>query len=107
MYIFLPMICSIASETEATSTLRNCAISSASDVDAGFVEDCDCAEPLRPAIAHTELSINNAIPDLRQICFLVCAIFISPEFYTLSRNVTLFSVAAEVVRNKTQHIGFH
>src|SRR5579863_1152311 len=90
MYIFLPMICSIASETEATSTLRNCAISSASDADAVFVEDCDCAEPLRPAIAHTELSTSNATPDLRQICHVVCAILNSPEFlYVVAQCITV------------------
>src|SRR5579872_1562242 len=66
MYIFLPMICSIASETEATSTRRNCPISSLSDTGAGLVADCARTVSTRSVIAHIEVSTNNAIPALRQ-----------------------------------------
>src|SRR5271165_803060 len=88
MYMRLPVICSIASETEATSTRRNWAINSLSD-DGAAVGEGVCARSIRTPMVSPQAKASAA--KGRAILPHLANLFISSSWlYTGERTLTPF-----------------
>src|ERR1700722_15630243 len=89
MYIRLPVICSIASETDATSTRRNSAISWLSDKVAG---ELDWARTIRtvPLAARIKPNAANKMTSALRFLYPYDLSIPSSRLYICSRTLTLF-----------------
>src|SRR5579863_8911893 len=101
MYMRLPVSCSIASETEATSTRRNWAINSLSD-EGVAVDEAVCARSVRTPLLTPQAKASTA--NGRAILPKLANLFISSSWlytgwlYTGERTLTPFAGRWEVER---------